>query len=357
MNEKDYYALLGVPHDADKRAIQKAFQAKARTLHPDVNHAPDAEERFKEVSEAYAVLSDDAKRARYDAMRSGSPFVGTPGRASQGFGGGDGFGGFPFGMPFDMSGFSQPRAVYSPRAGADIVIELDLSPAEARAGVRRGLTYQKYESCEVCGGSGSTSSEHAHPCPTCSGTGSISVDLSFLFGGGAAQMRCPECGGSGRVIQEPCSACAGTGRHAVTSELVVEFAADTHDGDVIRRRGEGHAGTNGAAPGDLIVRARVAAERLEGRALRGFSLTGIALPFLGLGLIPGMAPILVMMSLIPLIAGIAGILSAEPFRRPLLWWRRGAKTLLQGAANSLMWAFILATLSTCMHPGVNRFGS
>ena len=128
MNEKDYYAILGVPKDASAKDIQKAFQQKARKLHPDINKAPDAEECFKEVSEAYAVLSDDAKRARYDAMRSGSPFAGAPSQPGSSAGSyGGGFGGFPFGgFPFD-AGFGQSRraaSAYNPEEGANVVREL-----------------------------------------------------------------------------------------------------------------------------------------------------------------------------------------------------------------------------------------
>ena len=140
MNDKDYYAILGVDKDASAKDIQKAFQQKARKLHPDVNKEPDAEERFKEVSEAYAVLSDEQKRARYDAMRSGNPFAaaGGPAPASGGYSGGyTGFGGF--GFPFGgMGGFSTQRrrgaSAYNPSIGADVVVEVEALP---RAGARR----------------------------------------------------------------------------------------------------------------------------------------------------------------------------------------------------------------------------
>ena len=154
MNEKDYYAILGVDKDATTDDIRRAFQKKARKLHPDVNKDPGAEERFKEVSEAYAVLSDDAKRRRYDALRSGSPFAGyaSPAGSAGGGYGGSPFGDFPFGWGFPFGGGygrgrGEPSArsrAYNPRAGADVSVRLDLDGDVAARGVRRGVTYQRY---------------------------------------------------------------------------------------------------------------------------------------------------------------------------------------------------------------------
>lgn len=352
MNQKDYYAVLGVSKDADKREIQRAFQKKARTLHPDVNKAPDAEERFKEVSEAYAVLSDDQKRARYDMMRSGSPFAGAPSAgpaarpASGGFGG---MGGFPFGFPFDVAGAGRRRtaAAYNPEDGADVVVEVDLTREQVRDGARRAVTYRRFDACARCHGSGSVASEGTRTCPTCGGSGAVDVDLSFLFGAGAARMQCPECGGTGKVVADPCPDCGGSGRRQVVSEAVVSFPAGTHDGDQVRVQGMGHAGTNGAPAGDLVGRARVASERLEGRARTGFGLIGIAVPFLALSAISGTLSVFALICLVPIAAGIAGVVSAHPLSRPPLWWRRGLIALANGAANSLLWALILVWFTSC----------
>ena len=164
MNDKDYYAILGVEKDASTDDIRKAFQQKARKLHPDVNKEPDAEERFKEVSEAYAVLSDPDKRKRYDAMRSGNPFAGAgTGAPAQPGGYADpfGFGGNPFGWgPFGGTSSRGRSRAYRPRAGADVVYELTLDAQSAADGARRGVTYQRYASCDVCHGSGSVESDH-----------------------------------------------------------------------------------------------------------------------------------------------------------------------------------------------------
>ena len=157
MNEKDYYAILGVEKDATGEQIRKAFQQKARKLHPDVNKEPDAEERFKEVSEAYAVLSDDAKRQRYDAMRSGSPFGGAAGGYANpaGTAGGSYTGdpfdwGFPFGGAYEGRRTTRSRS-YNPKAGADIVFEVTLDDQTASEGRRRGISYQRYATCEEIG--------------------------------------------------------------------------------------------------------------------------------------------------------------------------------------------------------------
>ncbi|QWT18281.1 DnaJ domain-containing protein [Collinsella sp. zg1085] len=342
MNQKDYYALLGVASTATKKEIQKAFQKKARTLHPDVNKAPDAEAQFKEVSEAYAVLSDDQKRARYDALRAGNPFAGYSNTAPSSAGGAytaGGFGAFPFGFPFDMAHSNRPRSsAYHPEHGADVVIELELSHEEAQAGVTRTISYQRFEPCDACQGSGSVATEHARRCPTCNGMGSIAVDLSFLFGSGAAQMQCPECEGSGQVVADPCPACTGSGRQRHLDHAQIHFEANTHDGDVVRLPAKGNAGTNGAGAGDFVIRAHVAAERLDARARMGFGMIGVALPFLVLAMVSGSINIFSIVSMLPLIYGVVSILSSRPHTHTSLWWRRGAQTLVQGMSNSLIWA-------------------
>jgi DnaJ-class molecular chaperone len=292
MNEKDYYAILGVSKDASTDEIRKAFQQKARKLHPDVNKAPDAEERFKEVSEAYAVLSDEQKRSRYDAMRSGSPF-GAPayGGGTQGYGapsdpfaGADPFGwGFPFGGAAYRRTSTRRSRAYNPRAGADVTIDVELDQETARKGTRRGVTYQRYVACDVCHGSGSVVSEHAETCPTCGGSGHISLDLTGLFGFGVMEMECPECEGAGKVVADPCEACGGSGRVLSASEVVVDIPANSHDGDEVRVKGMGNAGTNGSSSGDFVCRVGVAAERVNALQARGFQTVGFMLPFCGAG--------------------------------------------------------------------------
>lgn len=358
MNEKDYYAILGVSKDADKREIQKAFQQKARKLHPDVNKAPDAEEKFKEVSEAYAVLSDEQKRARYDAIRSGNPYAAYGGgQASSPYAGGasgrggyyGGFGGFPFGGMWSepRRGSHQGAQAFNPEEGADVVVDVDLTPDQVKNGVRKGVKYRRYEPCGHCHGSGSVSSDHAHVCPSCGGTGAMGVDMSFLFGGGVFQMVCPECNGSGKVINDPCPDCGGSGRTKVMSEAVIEFPAGMHDGDTVRVRGMGHAGTNGAAAGDLVGRARVAAERLDGRAQRGFNIMGMAAPFLLLAALGGAMTLFALICLIPFVFGLAQVLREVPSHRSMVWLKRGFKAFLNGFLNALFYVVIILWFVSC----------
>lgn len=358
MNEKDYYAVLGVSKDASQQEIQKAFQQKARKLHPDINKAPDAEEKFKEVSEAYAVLSDKDKRARYDAMRAGNPFGGAStqpygggyaGGYSGGYSGGyDPFSGFPFG---GMGGFSthrrRSRAAYNPENGADVVVEIELGQDEARSGARKAVTYRHYEPCEHCHGSGSVATEHARTCPTCGGKGTMNVDMASLFGAGVFQVVCPECGGSGKVVADPCPDCGGSGRSAVTSEAVVEFGPDTHDGDTVRLKGKGHAGTNGAAPGDLVGRAKVASERLEGKAASGFNLIGFMLPFVIFSALAGVLSVFAIICFVPMIAGVIMVLTSDVLHRSPLWWKRGMQQVVSGAANGVFLAMVMVWFTSC----------
>lgn len=356
MNEKDYYAILGVDKDASAKDIQKAFQLKARKLHPDINKEPDAEERFKEVSEAYAVLSDEQKRARYDAMRSGSPFAGAAPSASGSYGGGftgsypGGFSGFGgFGFPFG-GGFGTQRrrsaSAWNPVAGADVVVDVKLNREQAKDGAKVAVKYPRFEPCDACHGTGSTATEHTRACPTCGGTGSIGVDLN-MFGMGQARMVCPECGGSGKVVAEACGVCGGAGRTRVTAEAVVSFPAGTHDGDVVRMSGRGNAGTNGGETGDLVGRAHVAAERLEGRARTGFYILGVVLPFLVLSALANTLSVFLVLCLVPAAFGIFLIASDDVLHRSGLWWKRGLAQLANGAANGLLLALISVWFISC----------
>ena len=293
MNEKDYYAILGVEKDATTEQIRKAFQQKARKLHPDVNKEPDAEERFKEVSEAYAVLSDDDKRRRYDAMRSGMPFGGAAGSyarpagtATQGSYESDPFGwGFPFGGSYTSRRSTTRSRSYNPKVGADIIYEVTLDDADAAKGVRRGVSYQRYATCEVCHGHGSVAHTHATTCPTCGGSGRMTVDLASLFGFGVVEMTCPECEGTGQVVEDPCEACGGSGRVLTASEVVIDIPAGSHDGDTVREQGMGNAGTNGKGSGDFVCRVALPTERLTPSQTTGLGIMGFALPFIVMGVI------------------------------------------------------------------------
>lgn len=338
MNEKDYYAILEVDEKASTDEIRRAFQKKARKLHPDVNKAPDAEERFKEVSEAYAVLSDADKRRRYDAMRSGVPFAGGyTGGSGSGYGGGSPFDGFPF----SGAGSQTKSRSYNPKPGADIAYELDIDFETAQKGTKRGVTYQRYAPCDVCNGSGSVEHAHAETCPTCGGAGRIRLDLGGMgiFGVTVFEVVCPECEGSGKVVADPCSACNGSGRVLTATEVVVEVPAGSHDGDVVRVEGKGNAGTNGRESGDFVCRVCVAEERLDRSQESGFRLIGFGVPMLVIGLI----------QTLPFMAGIGGAIVAlgvvlvirAGVKWNLRWWREGGAAVIGGAATGIIIGLLL----------------
>ena len=355
MNEKDYYKILGVEQDASAEEIRKAFQQVARKLHPDVNKAPDAEERFKEVSEAYAVLSDPDKRRRYDAMRSGNPFAasstwqptaqGSPMSGAWPFG---------WGSPFSSAGHAKTGRAYNPKAGADVIYQLDIDAETAAKGCSRGITYNHYERCAACVGKGSVSSERPERCPTCGGTGQIGVDLSDLFGFGAVSMVCPECEGTGKVVADPCDVCGGSGRNLTASEIVVEIPAGSHDGDEIRFEGKGNAGTNGSAAGDFVCRVGVPSERLMPLQANGFQLVGFCLPFLLFGAFAGVLGSMVMTVMVPLVIGLF-LAFGRGVGGNVVWWKNAGRYLVAGAVNGAVMALFLVTMVSCVS-GAGRAG-
>ena len=352
MNEKDYYAILEVDKDATTDEIRKAFQQKARKLHPDVNKEPDAEERFKEVSEAYAVLSDEGKRRRYDAMRSGSPFGGAAGGyASPAGTAGDYYSGDPFewGFPFGGSYTSRRTTTrsraYNPKAGADIVFEVTLDDDTASNGVRRGVSYQRYATCEACHGHGSV--EHTQPitCPTCGGTGHMAVDLTTLFGFGVIEVTCPECEGAGRVVEDPCSSCGGSGRVLSASEVVIDIPAHVHDGDTVRVEGMGNAGTNGQPSGDFVCKVELPSERLTARQSWGCWLIGLVTPLFVLGLLSGTT----IGSMLVLIGIALFMILRDGVKANPGWWSNARRAFVSGAGNGVPLMFLMLTLSMCTH--------
>ncbi len=358
MNDKDYYAILGVSKDATTEEIRKAFQQKARKLHPDVNKAPDAEEKFKEVSEAYAVLSDAEKRQRYDAMRSGAPFAGGYGAPTGGSGhgyytGGGPYSWGPFGGGYTGTSRRSSRA-YNPKAGADVVTECDLSADQAKAGCKRGVTYQRYVSCSVCHGSGSVESEHSETCPTCAGRGTISIDLGSIFGIGVMEMTCPECEGTGRVVANPCTSCHGTGRTLSASEVVVDIPAGSHDGDEVRVKGMGNAGTNGSSTGDFVCRVCVEAERLTSSQANGFYLIGFIVPFLAIGLLLNSVGSILPFVIIAVAFG-GFFVVRDGIKTSSAWWKHAGAALGNGASSGLTFAILFFLLFSCQGLGARGY--
>jgi molecular chaperone DnaJ len=266
--EKDYYAALGVSKDAKPAEIKKAYRKLATELHPDRN--PGGEERFKEVSEAYDVLSDEAKRREYDEARelfgSGGPrgFSGGGFDVNDLFRGGGG-GGAGFGDLFgDLLGRGR-RA--QPRRGADLETSATLSFADALRGVTVPLRLSTPGVCSTCHGNGAAPGTSPHVCPVCQGAGVVSRNQgSFSFA-----EPCKGCRGTGRVIDTPCPTCHGTGEQQQERTLSVRIPAGVADGQRIRLKGKGAPGERGGPPGDLFVRVTVTPHAFFGR--KGDNLT------------------------------------------------------------------------------------
>ncbi|HTW21072.1 MAG TPA: molecular chaperone DnaJ [Mycobacteriales bacterium] len=249
MPPRDYYAILGVPRTASADEIKKAYRKLARQLHPDVNPSADAKEKFSDVTAAYEVLSDPAKREVFDL--GGDPL--SPGGAA---GGAGPFGGFSdimdafFGGATGM-GARGPRSRIRP--GADALVRLDLELSETAFGVSREITLDTAILCATCSGAGTAPGTHPETCQTCSGRGEIqSVQRSFL-GQIVTSRPCPDCGGVGTKITHPCADCGGAGRVRARRTVTVKVPAGVEDGMRLRMSGEGEVGPGGGPPGDLYV--------------------------------------------------------------------------------------------------------
>ncbi len=240
----DYYEILGVPRDASDVEIKKAYRALAREYHPDAGGREDGE-RFKELSQAYAVLSDPEQRRRYDTF-------GEAGLGAQG-----GFGGFdrsPFGDIFDVF-FGRPsREEYArPRRGRDLAYELEITLQQAAKGVTEEIEVPLEAECPDCGGSGIEKGYSADICPECGGKGTKTSSRSTVFGSFTSTVTCPRCQGSGEINTHPCPTCRGTGLRRETETVKVKVPAGVDDGDRMRMSGKGEAGIRGGRRGDLFV--------------------------------------------------------------------------------------------------------
>ena len=257
-NKRDYYEVLGVEKNAAEAEIKKAYRKLAAKYHPDVNHEADAEEKFKEINEAYEVLSDADKKARYDqfgfagvdpnfnAAAGGNPFGG--------FGGFSGFGdlGDIFG-DFFGGGATRTRSANAPRKGENIVVQVDLSFEEAAFGTKKEVSVGRIETCDRCGGSGAASGTQPETCDRCGGSGQVHVTQNFMGMTMQSTAACPKCGGKGKIIRTPCNRCKGKGRVRRTQKIQVDIPAGVDDGQTVRVREQGSAGSNGGANGDLLV--------------------------------------------------------------------------------------------------------
>ena len=251
MAKRDYYETLGVQRGASEADVKKAYRRLAMKYHPDRNSGePDAEEKFKEASEAYEVLSDAEKRERYDRFGH----AGVDGMAGGGFGNA-GFTdiGDIFGEVFGDI-FSGGRTRRASRRGADLQYTLDITLEQAVAGDSVEIHVPTLASCADCDGSGTAPGTSPSQCPECEGRGQVRVSQGFF----SLQQTCPRCRGAGRVILDPCRSCSGRGRVEQRKTLSVDVPAGVDNGDRLRLSGEGQAGANGAPPGDLYVQMRVA---------------------------------------------------------------------------------------------------
>ena len=263
MAKRDYYEVLGVDKGADAQTLKKAYRKLAMQYHPDRNpDNPEAEAKFKEIKEAYEVLSDDTKRANYDQFGHDGP---------QGFGGAGGFGGFGgfggggvediFDMFGDMfgggfGGSSRPRR-RGPERGADIRQDITITFEEAAFGVKKSIKINRTEECSECNGSGAKSGTSKKTCPTCNGAGEVRTAQRTPFGNIMSTRVCSTCQGDGEVLESPCPKCNGQGKTRKVKTIEIDIPAGIDNDQMIKLSNQGDVGSKGGPRGDLYVAVRV----------------------------------------------------------------------------------------------------
>ena len=254
--KRDYYEVLGVDKGADDAAIKSAYRKLAKQYHPDLHPGDkEAEAKFKEVNEAYTVLSDAEKRAAYDRYGHAAFDPSMGGGGGSGFGGG--FGGVDFGDIFS-SFFGGGASRRSTRMdGEDVALRVYLSFDEAFAGVKRDVKFDRIEKCADCGGTGAEKGSKVETCSVCHGRGTVVTQRQTLLGMMQSEQTCQACRGTGKSIKNPCKNCRGSGYVKLTKTLEVSIPAGIDDGQRIVLRGQGNSGRNGGMAGDLLIEVRV----------------------------------------------------------------------------------------------------
>ena len=258
-DKRDYYEVLGLQKGASDDEIKKAYRKLSKKYHPDINKEPDAEAKFKEISEAYEILSDPQKRAAYDQYGHAGTDPNYGGGYGGGFGGfnGGGFGGFEDIFESFFGGGGRTANPNAPRQGADLQYAVDLSFEEAIFGVEKNIQYNREETCHTCGGNGAKPGTQPETCHKCHGSGTINVERQTPLGRVMSRQTCDVCHGTGKEIKEPCMTCHGTGHEKKKHSVKVIVPAGVEDGQQMRLSGQGEAGSNGGPYGDLYVVFRV----------------------------------------------------------------------------------------------------
>ncbi|WP_313430682.1 molecular chaperone DnaJ [Siminovitchia terrae] len=249
MSKRDYYEVLGVSEDASKDEIKKAYRKLSKKYHPDINKEPGSDEKFKEITEAYEVLSDDQKKAQYDQFGHEGPQGGFGG-----FGGGADFGGFS-GFEDIFSSFfgGGRRDPNAPRQGADLQYTMTLTFEEAIFGKETVVEIPREETCETCNGSGAKPGTSPETCQHCHGTGQLNVEQETPFGRIVNRRVCHHCQGTGKIIKDKCATCHGEGKVKKRKKINVKIPKGIDDGQQMRVSGQGEPGVNGGPPGDLFI--------------------------------------------------------------------------------------------------------
>ncbi|MBF0715115.1 molecular chaperone DnaJ [Gemelliphila palaticanis] len=266
MAKRDYYEVLGLSKGASSQEIKKAYRKLSKQYHPDINKAPDADEKFKEITEAYEVLSDDNKKAQYDQFGHAAFEQGGAG----GFGGFGGFGGGFSGADFEdlgdifssfFGGGGRRRNPNAPRQGEDLLQRLNISFNDSVFGTKKTIKLRKEVTCETCNGSGAKDSSSVSTCTTCHGSGVETYVQSTVFGQVQSQRTCSTCSGTGKIIKDKCAHCFGKGYNNKEVEYEVDIPAGIKTGQRVRLQGKGGPGVNGGPAGDLFIEVIVSEDR------------------------------------------------------------------------------------------------